>query len=54
MLKMGTINGAKALGLEHKIGSLQIGKDADIVAVKLRCHPVYNPINSLVYVGTNK
>jgi len=53
MLKMGTLNGAKALGLDHKIGSLEVGKDADFVAVKLRCHPIYNPITSLVYNGTN-
>ena len=35
MLQMGTLNGAKALGLDHLIGSLEIGKDADIVALKL-------------------
>ncbi|ELR15271.1 Nethylammeline chlorohydrolase [Acanthamoeba castellanii str. Neff] len=53
MLKLATINGAKALGLEHKIGSLEKGKEADVVAIKLRTEPVYNPITNLVYVGTN-
>lgn len=54
MLNLGTINGAKALGLEHKIGSIEVGKQADIVAIKLTAKPVYNPINTIVYVGTNK
>eukprot|EP01114_Cavostelium_apophysatum_P013359 TRINITY_DN3220_c0_g1_i1.p1 TRINITY_DN3220_c0_g1~~TRINITY_DN3220_c0_g1_i1.p1 ORF type:complete len:529 (-),score=127.27 TRINITY_DN3220_c0_g1_i1:21-1607(-) len=53
MLQMGTLNGAKALGLDKIIGSLEVGKHADVVAVKLRAHPIYNPITSLVYSGTN-
>ncbi len=32
-LKMATINGAKALGMEAEIGSLQIGKKADIISI---------------------
>lgn len=54
MLEMGTINGARALGLDRMIGSLEIGKQADVVAVKLMAHPVFNPVNTLVYVGTNR
>lgn len=50
---MGTIHGAKALGLESSIGSLEIGKFADVVAVKLKAKPIYNPIHTLIYVGTN-
>lgn len=52
VLRMATINGAKALGLAHKIGSLSTGKAADIVAVDLdniSTQPVYNPISQLVY-----
>jgi 5-methylthioadenosine/S-adenosylhomocysteine deaminase len=49
-----TTHRAKALGLEHKIGSLEKGKEADVVAIKLRTEPVYNPITNLVYVGTNR
>jgi len=54
VLKMATINGAKALGFDKKIGSLTLGKRADFIAVKLRSKPVYDPIVSLVYVATNR
>jgi len=51
-LEMATINGAKALGLGDLIGSLEIGKYADITAVDLNCmnaKPIYNPVSQLVY-----
>lgn len=51
-LAMATINGAKALGLAHEIGSLEPGKAADIIAVDLSSYltqPVYNPVSHLVY-----
>ena len=51
-LEMATINGAKALGLEDQIGSLEVGKFADITAVRmdaLNTLPIYNPISQLVY-----
>ena len=51
-IKIATLNGAKALGLEHKIGSLEIGKLADIIAIDLSSYltqPVFNPISHLVY-----
>jgi 5-methylthioadenosine/S-adenosylhomocysteine deaminase len=51
-LRMVTINGAKALGLEEKIGSLEIGKRADVIAIDmntLAMHPLYNPASQLVY-----
>eukprot|EP01087_Luapelamoeba_hula_P005692 TRINITY_DN1574_c0_g1_i4.p1 TRINITY_DN1574_c0_g1~~TRINITY_DN1574_c0_g1_i4.p1 ORF type:complete len:467 (+),score=61.74 TRINITY_DN1574_c0_g1_i4:1479-2879(+) len=53
ILHMATMGGAKALGLDKEIGSLEIGKSADVVAVHMRTEPVYNPITHLVYVGTN-
>jgi len=51
-LSMATLNGARALGLEHEIGSLKSGKSADIAAVNLNLlenQPLHDPINDLVY-----
>lgn len=51
-LQMGTINGAKALGLDDVIGTLEPGKSADIVAVDmnhLNTQPMYNPLSQLIY-----
>lgn len=51
-LRMATINGAKALGLDATIGSLEIGKSADMIAVDLgtlEASPLYDPVSHLVY-----
>ncbi len=51
-LEMVTINAARSLGLEDKIGSIEIGKQADLAAVKLSdfsISPCYDPISHLVY-----
>lgn len=51
-LKMATLNGAKLLGLEKEIGSVEIGKAADLIAVDLlylNTQPIYHPISNLVY-----
>lgn len=51
-LAMATINAARALGQEANIGSLEIGKMADMAAVKLSAteiQPCFNPISQLVY-----
>jgi len=53
-LRMATLNGARALGLENEIGSLQAGKSADIVALRLNdieTEPLYNPLSQLVYAA---
>lgn len=47
VLKMATINGAKALNLEDKIGSLQEGKIADIIILNLN-DVVTNPVNDII------
>ncbi len=51
-LEMATMGGARALGLERKIGSLEPGKSADVIAVavnRARQTPLYDPISHLVY-----
>lgn len=53
-LRMATINGARALGLEDEIGSLEPGKSADMVAIDLgrpETQPVYHPLSQLVYAA---
>jgi len=51
-LEMATINGARALGLDKQIGSLEAGKRADLVivsAASARLTPMYDPVSHLVY-----
>ena len=53
-LEMATINGAKALNMEDKIGSIEIGKLADLTAVKLSdiyMQPYFDVASHLVYVA---
>jgi 5-methylthioadenosine/S-adenosylhomocysteine deaminase len=52
MLRMATIDGARALGLDSEIGSLELGKRADVAVVRLdRLHatPVSDVVSALVY-----
>lgn len=54
-LRMATLNGAKALGLDDRIGSLEPGKHADIVAIDLShlpSEPVYDPASQIVYTAS--
>ncbi|CAG8867505.1 5-methylthioadenosine/S-adenosylhomocysteine deaminase [Pseudomonas fluorescens] len=51
-LRMATLNGARALGLEACIGSLETGKSADLAAFDLSGlaqQPVYDPVSQLIY-----
>lgn len=51
-LKMATINGAKALDWDEEIGSIEVGKKADIILIdtnKPHLCPMHNPISALAY-----
>jgi len=51
-LEMATINGARAMNQEDITGSLEVGKSADMIAIKidpLEQMPLYNPLSQLVY-----
>ncbi|WP_375322399.1 amidohydrolase [Aliivibrio logei] len=52
VIEMATIGGAKALHMEEKIGSLEVGKKADIIIVETQSAnmmPNYDPYSTLVY-----
>jgi 5-methylthioadenosine/S-adenosylhomocysteine deaminase len=54
-LKMATLDGARALGLEDQLGSLETGKLADMVAIhmgEIESQPIYHPLSQLVYTRT--
>lgn len=53
-LRMATLDAARALNLDDRIGSIAAGKRADLVAVDLSapaCQPVFDPVSHLVYVA---
>lgn len=56
-LYMATMGGAKALGLSKDIGSIEVGKWADLQAIdlsQLEQQPLYNPISQLVYTDSSR
>jgi len=56
-LQMATVNGARLLGMEDQLGTLETGKLADIVAVNLdhpNTLPVFDPVSSLAYSANSR
>jgi len=50
-LEMATINGARALNIDNEVGSIEVGKSADLVAIDLShasTTPVYDPVAQIV------
>ena len=62
VLRMGTIEGAQAIGLGHRIGSLETGKQADLIVVDVNTpnmlpiidEPIRTLVPNLIYAGTGK
>jgi 5-methylthioadenosine/S-adenosylhomocysteine deaminase len=55
VLEMATLGGARVLGMEGQIGSLEVGKRADVIILDLEkphLQPVYNVVSQLVYAAT--
>jgi cytosine/adenosine deaminase-related metal-dependent hydrolase len=54
VLQMATVNGATAVGLQDQVGSLEVGKKADIIIVNMQkphLTPAFNPVSHLVYAA---
>jgi len=57
VVEMATIDGARALGMEKEIGSIEVGKKADLFiynpALSAKSTPMHNPVSTIVYSGTH-
>jgi len=54
VLRMATIEGARAIGLNGEVGSLEVGKQADLIILDGRrasLVPIYNPVSHIVYAA---
>lgn len=54
VIRMATSEGARVLGLDHSVGSLEPGKQADLIRISLdqpRLHPIYDPYSMLVFAA---
>ena len=57
VLRMATIDGAAAIGLDEQIGSIQVGKRADLIQVDIsgpHMQPLYDVVSHLVYVADSQ
>jgi 5-methylthioadenosine/S-adenosylhomocysteine deaminase len=57
VLQMATLDGARILGLDHEIGSLEVGKQADVIVVEprvLHSAPAPDPVSTLVYATQSR
>jgi 5-methylthioadenosine/S-adenosylhomocysteine deaminase len=57
VLRAATLGGAEALGLESQVGSLEIGKQADVAVVALggsHQQPVYDPVDAIVFASSGR
>ena len=55
VVEMATINGARCAGLQTRIGSVEVGKEADLALFDTtypEWQPLYNPVSNLVYSAT--
>lgn len=56
-LRAATLNGARAIGLDDRIGSIEPGKQADLAAVRMdlpETQPLYHPVSQLVYAASRR
>jgi 5-methylthioadenosine/S-adenosylhomocysteine deaminase len=54
VIRMATIDGARALGLDGEIGSIEIGKQADLIVIDTRkphLTPIHHPASAVVYAA---
>lgn len=57
ILKMATLHGARALGIDDITGSLEKGKAADFIAInldELETLPIYHPVSQIVYASSRQ
>lgn len=56
-IEMATMNGARALGMADQIGSIEVGKHADLIAINLagfNTQPLYEPVAQIVYAASSR
>lgn len=56
-LRLATLNGAKAMGREDDLGSIEVGKLADLTAINvdsLEATPLFDPVSHLVYTNCSR